>query len=158
MLPVVDETRVDVTPSPSDVSWPSSDGALLVQTVPHNVHFSEPKFTAVELYRLHHARRMHPHDAVLVASHDPSIMVGHNFSKIGKDAVGQVCKEGCSVCNAAFMQAHHRGGVSERPPKDAPMGVMDSFGPLSTPSILRLRQLSYRGHERVHHNQWFKGY
>ena len=83
MLPVDDETRVDVTPSPSEVSWPSSDGALLVQTVPHNVHFSEPKFTAVELYRLHHARRMHPHDAVLVASHDPTIMVGHNFSKIG---------------------------------------------------------------------------
>ena len=120
MLPVDDETRVDVTPSPSDVSWPSSDGALLVQTVPHNVHFSEPKFTAVELYRLHHARRMHPHEAVLVASHDPSIMVGHIFSKIGKDAVGQVCKEGCSVCNAAQIfqlpESQHRPAARSEGP------------------------------------------
>ena len=35
----------------------------------------------------------------------------------------------------SFHAGSPSGGVSERPPKDSPMGVMDSFGPLSTPSI-----------------------
>ena len=136
MGPVSEVTTIDdIAIEPVEVECAPGGLFSLTAGLTTNVHFSEPQFTDEEWYRLAHARRMHPAHGVLVATHDPSITVGHDFRKLSGDTIRRLSQEGCNICNAAFMQKHPKTAPSGKDEPYTPMGVIDQFGPVSTPSI-----------------------
>ena len=78
---------------------------------------------------------MHPSQAVMVATHDKAITVGHDFNKISTATLHECAKIGCSICNSHFAKMAPKGKETPRPEADKPVGVMDSFGPVAKPSI-----------------------
>ena len=78
---------------------------------------------------------MHPSQAVMVATHDKAITVGHDFNKISTATLHECAKTGCSICNSHFAKMAPKGKETPRPAADKPVAVMDSFGPVAKPSI-----------------------
>jgi hypothetical protein len=112
------------------------DGVLLFKKhAPSHVHMAAAKFTPVELLRLLHVRLGHPSNAVLRATCQPKISVGHDFPRITQQAFDEFCKLGCSVCNKVFAKATPRNKSESKRDDELPLMLMDSFGPVRVPSV-----------------------
>ena len=137
MLPVNDSANLNdwLEPAGYDNDEPEEGVLLLSAYTPAHVHMRQPTFNEGELLQLQHCRHMHSAIQNLIATHDRSITVGHDFGKITPKVVKSFCNQGCEVCNHAFMQPSPKGKAVARPSPDRPVGFFDSFGPVSTPAV-----------------------
>ena len=127
---------MDAVPMYLDDDEPNNGVLMLTAGATSHVGMGKPSFSERELWQLLHARRMHCSNAQLIASHDPKLSVGHSFAKISRKTIMEACKEGCSTCNAMFAQPTPRNkALSSKPPPELPAAMMDSFGPVRTPSV-----------------------